>query len=105
MKKFHRTNDGKLVKSISADGQKGYLLNFNGEWHFRVYASSGKPDFIDYPLYLIDLHVQIDDVTASFYTDANGNKWLGYSPKLLGLPRASKRSPKKTAPLDESPSR
>jgi hypothetical protein len=99
MKKFHRTNDGKLVRSISADGQKGYLLNFDGHWYFRVYASRGKAEFTDYRLYHQDLYVQIDDMRASFYTDANGNKWLGYSPRLLGLSRASKRSPKKTAPV------
>jgi hypothetical protein len=98
MKKFHRTNDGKLVRSISADGQKGYLLYLNGEWHFRVYASRGKPDFTDYQLWHPDLFVQIDDASASFYTDAGGNKWLDVSPRVLGLSRARKSSPKKTAP-------
>jgi hypothetical protein len=104
MKKFHQTRSGKLVKSVNADGQIGFLLNFDGKWYFRIYASKGKPEFTDYRLYHQDLQIQITDTRASFYTDADGNKWLDYSPRVLGLPRASKRSPKKTPSPEDLPS-
>jgi hypothetical protein len=99
MKNSYRTTKGKLVKAITADGHEGYLLRLHRGWCFRVYTSDDKAEFIDYQIDHMDLQVQINDSSAAFYSDADGNKWLDYSPAILGYPRETqmlKSRPKKS---------
>lgn len=83
MEHVYRTHKGKKVNAKSADGQEGYLLRDARGWCFRIYTSEDKAEFIDYRLAHMDLHIEINDESAYFYSDSEGNRWLDYSPRIL----------------------
>lgn len=70
------------MKSISANGVKGYLIwTWDNKYVFRVYDA--EHNFVDYDLLHSDLCITINDEDAFFYRDENINL-LDHSPSTLG---------------------
>jgi hypothetical protein len=71
------------MKTTSATGTTGFVLDTLDGYVFRVYDKDG--GFTDYDLRHGDLEVTIQDADAVFYELDNGRKLLDYSPPTLGI--------------------
>ena len=81
----HVTIHTKPQDGTSADDQEGHLIRYgrNRQYHFRLYQPNEKCDFVDYWLTHCDLFIRIMDTSAAFFSDHDGNRWLGHSPEIL----------------------
>jgi hypothetical protein len=87
MSRIIKTSGGRTLNEQSAAGAKGILIrSFEDDkatYFFRVYHDD--KTFDDYKLSHCDLSVTIDkDELASFYEDANGDKYLDETPETMG---------------------
>ena len=78
-----------------AKGTRGFLLGFDEDRFFRIYApqspeGSGRREFEDFALATCDMEITIEDGDAYFYVPKDGRPLLDQSPQTLGLdPNAS----------------
>ena len=85
-KEFYRTDKGKLVSAVPADGQEGFVLcsSVGWQWYFRIYSSKGNFDFDDFKLIHSDLRIRIEDTSAAFYENYYDRRCLDYNHHILG---------------------
>lgn len=65
-----------------AKGKKGFILEINDKFVFRIYHGNGK--FTDYEIRANDFEVEIVDDFTELYESEDGNR-IDYSRRLLAL--------------------